>query len=343
MKGVNKKRFKFLFLVMMFFIISPLFAQAQRAMTIRLASIVPENTPWGQAINRMAAEWSRVTNGEINVVVLHGGTAGDESQQMALLRSNQIQAAVFSSMGLNSITPELMAISYPFLIRNDAELDEVLRIIRPDLDARMQQSGFVTLVWARAGWIRIFSRTPVITPDDLKRIRLGTVPDEQQIIQAFRLMGYQIVPAQMTELLFALQSGRIDATYNSPIFVAGSQLFGIARNMSNINVSPFMGGILMNEVTWRRIPERHRPALLQVSKQMEREIEMSIANLEADAIRTMMRHGLRINELTPAQMQLWYDDTARYESRLIGGTNPTFNREYVLRINQILTEFRRGR
>ncbi|MCL2800830.1 MAG: TRAP transporter substrate-binding protein DctP [Treponema sp.] len=331
----------FLLILFVILVLSPL--SAQRAMTIRLASLVPENTPWGQAINRMAADWSRVTNGQVNVTVFHGGTAGDESQTMALLRSNQIQAAVFSSMGMNSITPELMAISYPFLIRNDAELDEVLRRIKPDLDARMQQNGFVTLAWARAGWIKIFSKTPVTTPDDLRRLRMGTGTDDQSMIQAFRLLNYQMVPVNITEQLFALQSGRIDALYNSPIYAAGNQLFGIASNMSSINVAPFMGGILMNEVTWRRIPDRHKPALMEICRRIEREIEQSIASLETEAINTMVRHGLRINNLSSAQMQVWYDDTARHESRLTGGASPIFNREYYTRINSILSEFRRGR
>jgi TRAP-type C4-dicarboxylate transport system substrate-binding protein len=341
MKDFSKHGFLFLFLIlMMFVIVNPLFAQNQRTMTIRLASLVPENTDWGQSINRLAVEWSRVTNGQINVTVFHGGTAGDEGQVLALLRSNGIQAAVFTSIGLNSVTPEIMAISYPFLVRNDAELDEVLRRIKPDLDAKMQQSGFITLAWARAGWIKLFTRSPIITPDDLRRLRLASSPDEQQLLQAFRLLGYQVVPVNMTETLFALQSGRIDATYISPVYAAGTQLFGIAGNMSSINVAPFMGGILMNEITWRRIPDRFKPALLEVTKRMEKEMEESIASLEEEAIATMIRHGLRINQLTPAQLQVWYDDTAGYENRLVGGSNPTFNREYYIKIRDILTEFR---
>lgn len=329
-----------LIVVLIFFIVTPAFAQ--RTMTIRLASLVPENTAWGQAINRLAAEWSRITNGQINMTVFHGGTAGDEAQVMALLRSNQIQAGIFTSMGLNSVVPELMALSYPFLIRNDEELDVVLNNVKPDLDARFQQSGFVTLAWARAGWVKLFTRAPVITPDDLRRQRMGTSPDEPQMLQAFRLLNYQVVPTSLSESLFSLQSGRTDAAYLSPVYAASSQVFGIAGNMSDINVAPFMGAILVNEVTWRRIPDRFKPALLEATKIIEKEIEDSIAELEAEAIATMVRHGLRINELTPAQKQVWYDDTARFEDRLVGGNNPVFNREFYNRINNILIDFRRG-
>jgi len=329
------------FILLLFFIVCPLFAQ-QRTTIIRLASLVPENTAWGQAINRLAAEFKRVTNGEVEVIVFHNSTAGDEPEVLRKLRGNQIQAAIFTSMGISAVMPEVMAFSYPFLIRNDAELDEVMRRLKPDLDARIQRNGFVTLAWVRAGWVKFFSRNPIMTPDDLRRQRLATGTEDQQMLQTFRTMGYQVVPVGMSELLVALNSGRVDAVYQSPVYVAGNQIFGITRNMSNLNIAPFMGGILMNEVTWRRIPDRYKPELMEICRRMEREIEASISSLETQAVNTMVRHGLRINELTPAQMQVFYNDTDRFENNLVGPVNPVFNREFYLRIKNILTEFRRN-
>jgi len=339
---MNKQKFKFLLMILvLFFVVNPLFAQ--RRITIRLASLVPENTAWGQALNRMAAEWARATNNEVQVIVFHGGTAGDEPEVLTKLRTNQLQAAVFSSMGLNSIMPEVMAISYPFLIRNQAEYNEVMRVLKPDLDRRIQQNGFTTLVWVHAGWIRFFSKNPVPTPADLRRVKIGSGTDDAQMINAFRIMGYQVESVPVTDSLMALNSGRIDAVYNSPVFVAGNQLFGVARNMSGINLAPFMGGILMNNNAWRQIPERYRPQLLEICRRLEREIEASVNALETEAITVMRRNGLIVNELTPAQMQVWYDDTARFENNLVSASNPVFHREYYFRIKDILTDFRRGR
>ena len=290
----------------------------------------------------MAADWSRATNGAVEVIIFHGGAAGNEQEVLRRLRLNQIQAAVFTSMGINSIMPEVMAISYPFLIRDNEELDVVLRQLKPDMEARIERNGFVTLAWANAGWVRIFSRTPVFVPDDLRRIRIGTSPQELEFIQAFRLMGYQVIPIAANPLI-SLNGGMIDAVYQSPIYAAATQIFGIARNMTDMNIAPFMGGILMNNAAWRRIPEIYRPRLLEISRQMERTIEASVANLEAEAIATMRRHGLVIHELTPAQTQAWFDDTARFENMLVGPSNPVFNREYYQKINAILAEHRRGR
>ena len=342
-RGQGKKKHSFLrlvFVLVLVFSVCPVFAQ--RKISIKLASLVPENTAWGLAINRMAADWARVTNGEVEVIVYHNGTAGDEPEVMRKLRMNQIQAAVFTSSGMNSVMPEVMAISYPFLIRNNAELDTVLGRIRPDLDARIQQNGFITLVWAKAGWIKIFSKSPVAVPNDLRRMKLGTGTGDQEMLQAFRMMRYQMVPINLSEVLNALNSGMIEAVYQSPVYVAGNQIFGITKNMANINVAPFMGGILMNNTAWRRIPDRYKPQLLEVCKQMENSLESSIANLESEAVSIMVRHGLIINELSPQQEQEWYTDIAGFESRLVGA-NPIFNREYYQKISAILTEYRRGR
>jgi TRAP-type C4-dicarboxylate transport system substrate-binding protein len=312
---------------------------AQRKISIKLASMVPENTPWGAAINRMAVEWAQVTNGEVELIVYHNGVAGPEAEVLRKLNLNQIQAAIFTSIGLNSVTPEIMTISYPFLIRNDEELEVVLQKLRPELDARIERNGFTTLAWARAGWVKIFSKTPVFTPADLRRQKLGTNPDELELLQAFKTMGFQMVPVNMNDVLVSLNSGMLDAVYQSPISVAGNQLFGIAKNMSTVNLAPFMGGIIMNRTAWRRIPDRYKDSLMRICKRIEGEIDGSISKLEAEAVNTMTKYGLVINAPNPAQQAEWYQDMARHESELVG---PIFNREIYQQIKDILTEYRKG-
>lgn len=252
---------------------------------------------------------------------------------------NQIQAAMFTSIGFNAITPEVMSISYPLLVRNNEELDLVLEKLRPDLEARIEKSGFVSLAWAQAGWVKIFSRAPVFSPADLRRQKMATSPEEQEMLQVFKAMGFQMVPVNLNEVLVGLNSGMIDAVYQSPVFVAGLQVFAVAENMSSLNLAPFMGGILMNQTAWRRIPAQHQAAIMRICERIEREIESSIAKLEEEAISTMIRYGLRVNTLSPAQEEEWYQEINRHESVLVG---PVFNQEIYQKVKDILTEYRKG-
>jgi TRAP-type C4-dicarboxylate transport system substrate-binding protein len=290
----------------------------------------------------MAAEWRSASNGEVELLVYHNGVAGAEGDVLRKLKGNQIQAAILSSFGLNSITPdhEIMTLSCPFLIRNNEELDLVLNSLKPELEARINREGFFTLAWSKAGWVRFFSKQPIFTPADLRRQKLGTSEQEPALMDAFKAMGYQMVPVAMNQALVYLNGGMIDAVYQSPINVGGLQIFGVAKNMASINIAPFMGGIVMNQAAWRSIPEQHKPALLRIAKRLEADLDASIQQLEASAITTMKNYGLKVNEVSRAQEQLWFDDMNRAIPSLLGNT---FNRDLYEKIEALLRTRRGGR
>ena len=334
----NRKLLFFFIAVLIALAVFPL--SAQKKVTLKLASLVPENTPWGQALNRMAVDWAKATNGEVELIIYHGGSAGDEAVSLRKLNLNQIQIALFTSMGLNQIVPEILSLSYPLLIQNNEEFEVVLTKLRPELDRKIQEKNYITLAWAKGGWLNLFSKRPIFTPADLRGQKLGSNPDELEMMQAFRAMGYQAIPVGFNDTLVALNSSQIEAIYMSPIQVAAGQWFGVAPQMASLNIAPFMGALVMNQAAWRRIPEKYRPAIQAICKRLENEINNSVASLEKTAINTMVQHGLKINQLSPQNMKEWQDDIARNESKLAG---PIFNNDIYRKIVVILDEYRKGK
>ncbi|MDR0403532.1 MAG: TRAP transporter substrate-binding protein DctP [Treponema sp.] len=309
----------------------------RRQTTIKLASMVPENTPWGAALNKMAAEWSAATNGEVRLQIYANGTQGSEEAVLQKLNMNAIQAAVLTSFGLNRIVPEMLTLSCPFLIRGEDEFVEVFKTIKPELEAKINAGNYYSLALVRGGWVRFFSRNPVFVPADLKRQKVGSVPSEPELAQVFRTMGYQVVMVDEKRLLVALNGGSIDAVYQSPIASAGFQYFGVAKHMASINIAPFMGGIVLNKHAWESIPEQHRDAIIRITRRIGSEIEASLMQLENDAVTTMSRHGLVVNTIDTRQAQQWYDDMTKATPSLLG---TTFDRATYARIEGILKNYR---
>lgn len=316
----------------------PLFAQ--RKLTVKLASVAPENTPWGAALNRIAAEWTRITNGEVTLQIYHNGVAGSETDVLRKLKQNQIQAGVFSSQGMAAISKEVMTLSVPFFIQTDDELEMVLNNVKTDIEKKIENNGFYMLAWSRAGWVKVFSRSAVFVPDDLKKQKLGTAADQAELMQTFKTMGYKMVPIEITDAIIALNSGMIDAVYQSPVYVGGFQIFGVAKNMMDLNVAPFMGGIVTNRVAWRTVPDKYKPALIEATNRIAAEIDTSTAQLEAEAIRTMQGYGLTINRVNESQANLWYADTDKAMPALLG---TTFDRDLYNRIDTLLKDYRAKR
>lgn len=318
----------------------PCFAAAQRKTVIKLVSQVPQDTPWGQLLDNMAAEWARITNNEVILDVRHNIKAA-EADILRQLNSRQIHAAMLSTFGLKLISPQVMTLSCPFLIRNNEELDLVLNTLKPELEKQFEDKGYFTLAWSKVGWVRFFSKSPVYVPADLKRQRLGTSETEPELMDAFKAMGYHMVPVAMNQILVQLSGGQIDAVYQSPVNAGGLQIFGLAKNMASIQVAPFMGAIMMDRRVWQRmIPDKYKNEILRVTRRMEAELDRSVQTLEGQVIKTMEAYGLVINKISPEQEQLWFADVNRVMPSLVGSV---FDRKMYEHIEALLKPHREGR
>ncbi|MDR2194088.1 MAG: TRAP transporter substrate-binding protein DctP [Treponema sp.] len=317
----------------------PLFAQKKGAVVeLKLASIVPDNTDWSRALDRLAKEWYNATNGQVVVSVYHGGQLGSlEKDVLRKLKGNTIQAAVFTSAGLSLIAPEVLTLSAPFFIRNDRELDYVINAVKSELEAKINRQYFM-LAWAKSGWLKIFSRNPVRVPADLKSQITGTV-EIPVMNTAFKSMGFQMQPIDYNSVIISLTSGKIDAVYQTPAYAAPTQLFGIAKNMTNLNIAPIMGGIVINQQTWRKIDDQYKPKLLAIVKEIEREIGGAISKLENEAVQVMTRNGLNIITPTPAEEQIWYNDVGSKIAAL--ANDKVFNRALYNKIDALLQAYRK--
>ena len=313
---------------------------AQRKITIKMSSPIPESTPWGRYLNQIASDWKKITNGEVEIIIYHNSVAGSEKEVVRKLRMNQLQAAVLSTFGLYEISPEIMTLSCPFLLRDDEELNVVLNELKSDLEGKFNDKGYFTLAWARVGWVKFFSKAPIFTPDDLKKQKLGTNADQAELTQVFKTMGFRMVPVERNDILIALNSNMVDAVFQSPVAVGSAQIFGLAKNMASINVAPFLGAVIINQRTWRSIPDKYKPQLLESIRKHEQELDIAVTELENDMIKTMGNYGLKVNQLSPAQEQLWYDEIGQATPHLVG---TLFDKGIYERIGIILRDYRSRR
>ena len=310
---------------------------------VKVASPLPRESPWGRTLDRIAAEWNRITGGQVRLRVLHGGTEGGEGKMRLSLASNTIQAAVFTSFGLASICPSVMTMSTPFLIRTDAELDAVLKDVQGDLEKQFNSGDYFIITWSKAGFVNFFSKEPVFTPDDLRKYRIASNAEAEEMNTTFKAMGYQVVETDWTDVGPKLATGAISAIYQSPAGVAALQMQAYLKNMLSLNISPVIGGIVTNQVTWKKIGSldpRYQNELLRATRRISEEFDNSMSKTISDAVNSMSREGLRVNRPSAAQEQLWFSDVERAIPPLLGNT---FDRDLYQRITAALAKHRGGR
>ena len=326
-----------------FFSFGTVFAQRGSArgevVNIRFASPLPRNSDWGRALDRMAADWERVTNNQVRVIVNHDGREGNETKMLSSLSSDAIQVGVFSSAGIAEICPAVMNLSVPFMIRNERELDMVLPDVLPSLEQKVKNE-FVVIAWSKGGWVYLFSKEPALTPDDLRRQKIGTSPELKDMNTVFRTMGFQLVESDWVNIGTRLASNMVNTIYVIPALIAPMQLHRSLNHMLDLPIAPVMGAIVMNRVTWNKLTPAQQQEILKSTRKVAAEFDASMSRTEANAISAMGRDGLAVNKPSQAQQELWNKELQSVLPSLIG---QLFDRDLYSRINEILEKARSGR
>ena len=308
--------------------------------TFRIGSAAPENSPWGRTLNRLAAEWSRISNGRVRVQVFHNSIAGDEADMVRKMRIGQLQAVVMTNTGLSNFTEGLLTLSMPLLIRDQAEYDYVFERVRGRLEREIEDDGFRVLSWSTAGWMYFFSSEPVRSPRELQQIKLAASPEEMELVRAYQLMGYQPIAVPYTERLAALANGMVNGYLTVPILAAGFQWFGATPNMLDLKIGPAPGAVLMSERAYRRLPADSRDEMLRAAAAVGVDLSEDILALENRAIETMTDYGLNVVELTAAERDVWIEELQGSYDVMLG---LVFDEPLYEQIQELLRAYRSAR
>jgi len=340
---MNKKAVIFVLTFFFVFSLGTVYAQRGSAkadvINIRFASPLPRSSEWGRALDRMAADWERATNGQVRVIVSHDGREGDEAKMISSLYSNAIQVGVFTSAGMADICPAVMNLSIPFIIKNETELDLVLKDMLPLIDTRVKKD-FVVLAWSKGGWVYVFSKEKILTPDDLRKQKLSTSPELRDMNTVFRTMGFTLVETDFTNMGTKLASNAINAIYVIPASVAPLGLHKSLGHMLEVPIAPILGAIVMNRVTWDKLGPANQQEIVKAAKKIALEFDASEVKTEANAIASMGKDGLSVNRPSKPQQDMWTNDINNTLPSLVGSI---FDRELFNRLTSILDKARSGK
>ena len=288
------------------------------ALTIKLGSVAPANTPWDLALRGLAADWARISDGEIEVKIFPGGIAGNETDMIRKMRIGQLQAAAMTAISFNNIYPGVLAIAQPMLVRTDEEMRNILEEMTPFFNAQFEERGFVPLMWAPIGWVKFFAREPVRTADDLRRLKLWVGSASPAVLRAWQQAGFNPVALPLSEVTTGLQSGMIDAVASSPSGAASFQWFGIVPHMTDLRFTPLFGAVMISRRAWQRIPAELRPRLLRAATLAAQRVSEGAYEMDDLAVHVMKAHGLQVHAATAALEHEFQDVIARYFGELIG-------------------------
>lgn len=290
---------------------------------LRIGSLVPKNSLYHRQLLDVAESWRSAQGAGAKYLVYPDGSQGGEAEMARRMRIGQLQGALLSVVGLREIEPSIAALqSMPLLFRNWEELDYVREKMRPAMEKKFLDKGFVVLAWGDAGWVRFFSKEAALRPDDYKRMKFfawGSEPDQQNIMKS---LGYTPVPLETTDILPAIQTGMINVVPSTPYFALATQVYNTAPHMLDINWAPIVGALVVTRKAWDGMSPVVQTALRAASDKAGAQIRIKARQEVEEAVDAMKKRGLTVNKPNAAQMKEWNDLAEKLYPRIRGTMVP---------------------
>lgn len=299
------KLHRWLCCVIVFFSIPAITAQGAGEIIIKMATLVPQGTEWHKILQEMGAEWQKASNGRIVLRLYPGGVAGDDLDNIRKMRLGTLDAGLLTIGGLSHIDRGVLALEIPLAYADYGELDCVREQIGPQLEQRLEARGFIVLGWSDGGWAHFFTKSPVRTPDDLKRLKLFVSTGDDQYVELVKSAGFNPVPLPSTEIATALQTGLVSAITMSSQGVLLLQWYKQLNYMTDLKWAVLLGGIVMTKSAWEKIPVEIRPAVRQASlKASERMREFS-RQTDQSEIEALKKNGVEVVSIDAKVLDEW--------------------------------------
>jgi TRAP-type C4-dicarboxylate transport system substrate-binding protein len=298
-------------------------AWSQPSAALRIGSVVPKNSYYHQKLLEIGEAWRAAQGGAARFTVFTDGSQGGEAEIVRRMRIGQLQGGLISVVGLRDIDPTIAALqNLPLLFRSWDEVDHVREKMRPSIEQRVLERGFVVIGWGDAGWVRFFSKEAALRPDDYKGMKFfawGSEPEQQAIMKS---LGYTPVPLEVTDVLPALQTGMINVVPSTPYFALASQVFDSAPHMLEINWAPIVGALVVTRRAWDTMTPAAQQALrssgdtagIAMRTQARREVD--------EAVAAMGKRGLKVHRPNAEQLREWQDLAERLYPRIRGTMVP---------------------
>lgn len=277
---------------------------------VRVASMAPDGTAWARELKAYARDVEIASNGEVRLKLYLGGIAGDEAAVPDRIKKGQLDGEM-AAVTCERMAPSLRVLRVPGLIRRRDEAIYVIDRLRPKVDAEFRAHGFALLGLAWFGSDILFTKTPVHTMDELRKLRLWIWNLDVVWKSAMRDVGLHVVPMSVDDAGRAYEDGQVDGLLALPSAALVYQWSARSRYFMDLPVAAMAGCNFVSTSVFDALPIAAQSALRQASAKLNFRISEANGALEDALIGRLFEkqgvHRLPANE----QLRTIFFDAAK--------------------------------
>ena len=192
---------------------------ASAALKINLGVVTKPGSAHNIAADKFKELIEAKSKGEIKVKVHHSASLGNETEMLQQLQMNQLQMAIITVGPFDTFDPIVRVINYPFIFKNEAQVDKVLDgPLGQEILKDLESVGFKGLAFSENGFRNLTNNKHAVkTADQVKGLKIRVM---QSALHKAIWQALGANPTPMPWPIYTqLEQGVIDGQEN-PLWVA---------------------------------------------------------------------------------------------------------------------------
>jgi len=274
--------------------------------TLKLSLILGETSSWYFGAKRFADLVAERSGGRIKVQLYPEAQLANHNQrtELEMVQSGALDCSLESTILLSLTDQRFSVFSLPWLF---ADYEAAAKVCDGPAGQKMldllPDKGMVGLAYGVNGFRQITnSRRPVLTPDDLKGLKIR-VPAIKMYISLFQRLGADPSSMNFGELFTALQQGTMDGQENPLHVIKSAKLYEVQKYLTcwDYSYDPII--LCINKKRWDGLSADQQELLRQAAQEAMKAQREQVA-AEEDKLRDELEQlGMEVTVLTAEQRQ----------------------------------------
>ena len=293
-----------------------------KKMVLKVAHNGPEKHPFQKGYERFKEVLEAETKGAVEVQIFPNSQLGSEEEGTQMVKLGLIAANASSTAGgLSTSVPEAELFNLPFIFR---DLDHCYSVIDgpigQDLARTVEEKlNCLVLGYWFSGIRNVWnSKRPVLSPDDLKGIKLR-VMSSPMLIESFNALGAQATPMAFGELYSALQTGVVDGGETDHLDLLYEKFHEVTKYVSYTNHMFLVIALVFSKKVYNKLPPNVQDAVLKAGKASVIAEREAMDDLTESALTELKALGLEFFEVDKAPFREKLERVYRNNAEKVGG------------------------
>ena len=261
------------------------------------AASLPENTPTGGALAKMADYINEHSNGTLKAIAYYDTALGDATSMVQGLQQGTVDIGIAGTAYFSGLNPEIEVFQLPFLFEDlDTAREATTGAAAEKINEDFGQFGIVGLSFWENGFRELSNDVrEVKTPADLKGIKMRVLPAEVQQ-KTWEALGAQTTTMDASELYTGLQTGIIDAQDNPLHEIASRKLYEVQPYVSLTDATYTPLYMAMSKTVWGALSDSQKELIKEAAEVGRKEQFDLTDKAQAEALQALKDNGVTVTE-----------------------------------------------